>query len=132
MNRQNTLKRTALALAAIVVFAACSGSTPGDTTAPTTPSSEPTITEPLATMAGVQIVNFAFNEPAITVKVGDTVTWTNEENGIQHTTTADEGLWSSGSLDSGDVFEFTFSEPGTYTYLCTIHPSMTGTITVTE
>ncbi|VAW07896.1 hypothetical protein MNBD_ACTINO02-370 [hydrothermal vent metagenome] len=132
MNRQNTLKRTALALAAIVVFAACSGSTPGDTTAPTTQSSEPTITEPLATMAGVQIVNFAFNEPAITVKVGDTVTWTNEENGIQHTTTADEGLWSSGSLDSGDMFEFTFSEPGTYTYLCTIHPSMTGTITVTE
>jgi len=132
MNRQNTLKRTALALAAIVVFAACSGSTPGDTAAPTTPSSEPTTQAPLATMAAVQIVNFAFNEPAITVKVGETVAWTNDENGIQHTTTADEGLWSSGSLDSGDVFEFTFSEPGTYTYLCTIHPSMTGTITVTE
>jgi len=79
----------------------------------------------------VQIVNFAFNGSNTTVKVGDTVSWKNDEAGVPHTTTANGGLWNSGSLSTGGVFQITFSQAGTFTYRCTIHPSMTGTITVT-
>jgi plastocyanin len=137
MKRRNNINRLALTTAAILVFAACSGSTSTDaTTAPTatTPVAAAPTTEPASTLgpAEVDIVNFSFNEAETAVNVGDTVRWTNSENGIQHTTTADEGLWASGALDSGGVFEFTFTEPGTYSYFCSIHPSMTGTITVGE
>ncbi len=79
----------------------------------------------------VLIDNFVFEPQDLTVSVGDTVTWRNEDGGIPHTATADAGDWDSGSLGNGDTYSFTFTEPGTYTYLCTIHPSMTGTITVT-
>jgi plastocyanin len=137
MKRRNNTNRLALMTAGLLVFGACSGSTSTDsTTAPTTttaiaaaPTTEPALT---SGAAEVDIVNFSFNEAETTVKVGDTVSWTNSENGIQHTTTANEGLWASGALDSGGVFEFTFTEPGTYSYFCSIHPSMTGTITVGE
>jgi plastocyanin len=137
MKRKSNTGRLALLTAALLVIAACSGSTSTDsTTAPTTtiPVTAAPTTEPVSTSgtAEVDIVNFSFNEAETTVKVGDTVSWTNSENGIQHTTTANEGLWASGALDSGGVFEFTFTEPGTYTYFCSIHPSMTGTITVGE
>ncbi|GBE24545.1 amicyanin precursor [bacterium BMS3Bbin02] len=137
MKRQNNTKRLVLMTAGLLVVTACSGSTSTDsTTAPTTttPVTAAPTTEPVSTSgaAEVDIANFSFNEAEIAVKVGDTVTWTNSENGIQHTTTADEGLWASGALDSGGVFGFTFTEPGAYTYFCSIHPSMTGTTTVSE
>ena len=77
-------------------------------------------------------MNFRFNDHTTTVSVGDTVTFTNNEAGIAHTTTAIEGLWDSGNMNSGDTFDITFTEAGTFNFFCSIHPSMTGTITVTE
>ncbi|MBW3591173.1 MAG: cupredoxin domain-containing protein [Actinobacteria bacterium] len=70
------------------------------------------------------------------VSAGDTVIWVNEEESTPHTVTAGSeddpsGKFDSGNLDSGDTFEFTFEEPGTYEYYCDIHPgSMSGTVTV--
>jgi plastocyanin len=77
----------------------------------------------------IRIAGFAFSG-ATEVPVGTTVTVVNED-GSDHTWTADDGTFSSGNLAPGDTFEFTFDEPGTYTYACRIHPSMVGTITVT-
>ena len=58
------------------------------------------------------------------------MTWTND-GGVIHTTTSTDGLWDSGILDPGGTFSFTFDEAGTFEYLCSLHPSMVGTIVVT-
>ncbi len=88
-----------------------------------TPSSAP------ADTAAVTIQGFAFGPASINVAVGSSVSWTNQD-GTAHTVTADDGSFDSGSLAQGATFSQTFDTPGTYTYHCAIHPSMTGTITV--
>jgi plastocyanin len=78
----------------------------------------------------VSIVEYAFSPTPLTVAVGDTVTWTNED-GFDHTSTADEGdLWDSGPIAPGSTHEFTFDEAGTYAYHCDIHNFMKGEIVV--
>jgi plastocyanin len=80
----------------------------------------------------VTIQNFSFNPQVITVKVGTTITWT-DKDGAQHTVTSDSGptSFNSGPLTpSGGTFKFTFSQAGTYSYHCMIHPSMTATVIV--
>jgi plastocyanin len=79
---------------------------------------------------GVAIKDFAFGPDELFVSVGETVRWTNDEDGVGHTTTSDDGVWQSGTLNPGDTFEHTFDDAGTFTYFCSIHPSMTATITV--
>ena len=61
--------------------------------------------------------------------MGATVTAVNQD-GVSHTWTSDDDVWDSGGLASGESFEFTFDEPGEFSYFCSIHPQMTGTITV--
>src|SRR5215213_1494896 len=77
----------------------------------------------------VSIKDFSFSPAQITVPQGTTVTWTNE-GPSPHTTTADDGSWDSGTLQQGEDFSFTFDQPGTYTYHCSIHPDMTATVKV--
>jgi plastocyanin len=77
----------------------------------------------------VTIQGFAFNPQEITVAVGDTVTWTNMDSAT-HTVTFDEGDDSSGNIANGDTYEETFDTAGTFAYHCSIHSSMTGTVTV--
>lgn len=77
----------------------------------------------------VSIKNFAFAPDTITVKVGTTVTWTNNDQDA-HTVTAMDHTFASPALNPGDSFHFTFSKPGNYAYLCTIHPFMTATVVV--
>jgi plastocyanin len=79
--------------------------------------------------AAVQIANFTFKNPVVTVKPGTTVTWTNADD-IPHTVVSKDGLFKSKVLDSGDRFSFTFAKPGQFGYFCSIHPHMTGTIIV--
>ncbi len=67
----------------------------------------------------------------LTVAVGDTVTWTNDDDS-PHTVTAGGGAFDSGNLEPGQQFSFTFTTPGTYAYVCAYHEEMTGTITVVE
>ena len=73
--------------------------------------------------------NFDFAPMTLTVKAGTTVTWKNTD-GEPHTVTSDTGLFRSGALDQDDTFTFKFDKPGTYKYVCSIHPKMTGTIVV--
>ena len=79
--------------------------------------------------ADIVIASFSFGEP-LTVPVGTTVTVRNNDT-MAHTFTADDGSFDAGTLEVLDTFEITFDEPGTYAFHCDIHPSMTGTITVT-
>lgn len=85
----------------------------------------------VAKVAGpkISIENFQFSPTTVTVPVGTTVTWTNND-GELHTVTSSEKVFASAGLDAGEAFSYTFSTPGTYTYYCTLHPHMTGTIIV--
>ena len=77
----------------------------------------------------VSIVDFSFEPGQLTIAIGDTVTWTNDD-GAAHTATATGGAFDSGNIEPGDAFSFTFASAGEYAYLCTYHPEMTGTIIV--
>ena len=78
--------------------------------------------------AEITIQGFAFSGTR-TVPIGTTVEVTNQD-GVTHTWTSVDEVWNSGGLSSGDSFEFTFTDPGEYDYFCSIHPQMTGTLTV--
>ena len=80
----------------------------------------------------VSIKDMAFSPANISVKVGDTVTWTNHDS-IAHTVTETDGQTGpkSDSIEPGKSFVYTFDKAGTYKYNCSVHPSMTGTVTVT-
>jgi plastocyanin len=72
----------------------------------------------------------AFNPAEVTVSVGDTVTWTNNDS-VEHDVTADSfSSGEPGGMAPGDAFEHTFEEAGTFDYVCTVHPGMEGTVTV--
>ncbi len=77
----------------------------------------------------VSIVNMSFSPASLTVVAGSTVTWTNNDN-MTHTVTSDAMGFDSGNLPMGGKFSQMFSTAGTYTYHCTIHPNMKGTIIV--
>jgi len=97
--------------------------------APVTPAAPPTST---GGGNSISIKNFAFDPSSLTVKTGTVVTWLNQD-GAPHTIVSDTGspaTFSSDSLSTGASYKFTFTQPGTYTYHCSIHPSMKGTIIV--
>jgi plastocyanin len=76
----------------------------------------------------VSIDNFTFAPASITVKIGDTVTWTNRDD-IPHTIVS-AGKFRSKALDTDNSFSFTFTAVGDYQYFCSLHPHMTGIIKV--
>jgi amicyanin len=85
-----------------------------------------------ATANTVSIKDFAFTPSATTVKAGTTVTWTNRDQDPHTvTSTGSAGPLHSPTLQHGQTFRYTFTKPGHYDYLCTIHPFMTATVTVT-
>ncbi len=79
----------------------------------------------------VVIRNFGYGPKTITISAGQSVTWTNED-AIAHTATSDEGTWDTGTINKGESKTVRFANPGTYTYHCTPHPFMTGTVVVTQ
>lgn len=78
----------------------------------------------------VHISNFTFGPKIAAVKVGQTVTWTNDDD-IPHTVVATDKSFRSKVLDTGQSFSFTFTKPGQVAYFCSLHPMMTGKVTVT-
>lgn len=79
----------------------------------------------------VVIDNFAFAPKTLTVAAGSEVVWINRDN-EPHTVvfSGEAKLFKSPALDTDDKFSFVFKEPGTYSYYCSVHPHMTGTIVV--
>ncbi|MGV9299999.1 cupredoxin domain-containing protein [Amycolatopsis sp. NPDC003676] len=134
------MKHFLLITAAALALTACAASPPAAPPPAATPMASmpgmtPTPSPPAAassTANAVAIKDFAFAPAATTVKKGTTVTWTNQDQDA-HTVTSQGsgGPLRSPTLQTGQSYQYTFSTPGTFEYLCTIHPFMTATVTVT-
>lgn len=79
----------------------------------------------------VDIHNFAFMPPQLTIARGTRVVWTNRDDEAHVVTSASGAFKGSAALDTGDRFALAFDQPGAYPYFCAIHPMMRGTIDVT-
>jgi amicyanin len=137
MPRRTSWRVAALAAASTVALAACGAAAAGTGSTPATPastaSSTPAAPSTGPTAAGraeVGIINFTFTPAALTIKLGTTVVWTNKD-AIAHTVDFMTGNINSKVLNRNDQFTYTFTTPGTYNYICSIHPFMHGSVTVT-
>lgn len=125
-------KRATAALAVLLLLGACSS----------------TRTQEDTKGVQVRVVNIAYSPSSLDVSVGDTVTWTSEDEGVRHTVTSGEpagdtvpgvsegapakpdGTFDGALDDAGATFTFTFDTTGSYAYFCEVHPSMTAEINV--
>jgi amicyanin len=105
-----TLRALVASIALIVFFVMCNGNAN-------------------AADAQVKIANFTFEPPVLTVKVGTTVTWVNDDD-IPHLVSEKDGKFRSSALDTDATFAQTFNDAGTIEYFCVLHPHMTGKIVV--
>jgi YVTN family beta-propeller protein len=98
--------------------------------APAAPAATPVspAAAPQPAAASVSIVNFSFNPKSLAVKAGQTVAFTNNDS-VTHTTTS--SAWDSRDIQPGSSYTLTApSQPGSYAFHCSIHPSITGTLVV--
>jgi plastocyanin len=91
------------------------------TEAPAAPS------QTVAAPRTVDIKNFAFAPSALTVPKGTKITWTNNDSAPHK---IDSDSFNSATLSQGQSFSYTFNQAGTFSYFCSLHPSMKGSITV--
>lgn len=131
------MRRTAISAVATLTLglalglAGCSSSSSTPSTSPSSAASQPTATSTtIPSGKSVTISNFAFDPAAITAPAGSAIAWTNQDSTAHTVTFDDTSIKSSGNLAQGDTFTATFPKPGTYAYHCAIHPSMTGTVTI--
>ena len=121
-----------LLVGALAASACGGGSKEKATPAATSPAGTPKTTQAAATPgaqgASVEIKNFAFEPKTVTIKVGQAVTWTNQDSAA-HTVAGDGGI-DSGDLSKGKSYSKTFDTEGAFDYHCSIHPSMTGQVIV--
>lgn len=129
-----------VALILVAAFVVAAGGASGAVATPGagTPSASPAATPgtPAAAKAVTIIIkDFAFVPANVTVKVGTTVTWINQ-GPTPHTTTAydqqGKKIWDSNILLKGQKYSVTFKSPGSFDYLCTLHPFMKGHLTVVK
>jgi plastocyanin len=114
MKKIISLSLVSVLMVSIIFFACSKSSTPAmNTNNPNT----------------VSIKNMAFSPPALNVAANTTVTWVNND-AITHTVTADDGSFDSGNIAPGSSFTHTFTGVGTWSYHCSIHPMMTGSVMV--
>ncbi|WP_326710683.1 cupredoxin family copper-binding protein [Streptomyces sp. NBC_01474] len=125
------------ALCLVTTLTGCSGSgdgSPSSSSPPASPSA-PASASPLSSESGkgevkVTIKGFAFHPATFEVSPGTKITVTNEDSAT-HTLTADDKSFDTGDLAQGKSATFTApSKPGSYSYICTIHTNMKGTLTV--
>lgn len=120
----------AVLAASVISSPGCGRARPvASTPAPTTGVSI-TAPPPAAGATQVTIDGLAFAPPNLTVPAGTTVTWTNRDE-EPHTVAASDGSFHSPGMGTGATFAHTFSAPGTFDYVCSIHPMMRGTVVVT-
>jgi plastocyanin len=120
-----------LLLCAVVALAAagCGG---GDDNGGSSSGSAPSTSAASSSGGGVAIKmqNIQFAPKDVTVKVGQKVTWTNDDS-TDHNVTAESGAdFKSKDFGNGETFSFTPDKAGTIKYECTLHPGMTATLTV--
>ncbi len=127
-----------VAVVAVVLGFTMIGPT-GQTPPPVQPpqSQEFFISQPLGSAFPDNDLNF--DPPDVTISVGDTVTWVNDDENIHTATHRSEdpdlipsppALFDSETVEPGEEFSFTFSEAGEFQYFCKFHPWMGGVVTV--
>ncbi len=129
-HRQRRFLRLAVpfALLGSVLLVGCSKSSKSSAS---TTTAKPVSVTPVNQVANVKVTEYAFTQPSVTVKVGQAVLWTNDGN-VDHTVTetAADSI-ASPEIKPGQTYTLTFQTPGTYAYICSIHPdSMKGTVIV--
>jgi plastocyanin len=139
-------------LAALLTLAACSGGTspaPAATTAASAPAgggasapaggaSAPAgggaacASAPAGSSAAVTVTikDFKFSPQPVQAKVGDVVAWTNQDGTTPHSATMDTAGCDTNTINGGATAMLVFSQPGTYTYHCAIHPTQMKDYTV--
>jgi plastocyanin len=129
------MKRILLVLCAVVALAAagCGGSDDNggsDTSGGAGAGSTSTAPSSGGGDVAIKMQNIAFDPKSTTVKVGQKITWTNDDS-TDHNVTADSGAdFKSKDFGKDGTFSFTPDKAGTIKYECTLHPGMTATITV--
>ena len=78
----------------------------------------------------IEIKDFAFNPQTITVKSGEKITWINRDEEPHTVVSVGKQFKKSSALDTDQTYTITVGAPGTYSYFCSVHPKMTGTIVV--
>ena len=127
------MRRILLALCAVVALAAagCGGSDGSSTSSGSSASTSTAAASSSGGGVAVKMANIAFDPKAVTVKVGQKITWTNDDT-TDHNVTAESGAdFKSDNFGKGGTFSFTPTKAGTIKYVCTIHPGMSATLTVT-
>lgn len=81
--------------------------------------------------AEVEIEDFAYRPDPVTIEEGGKVIWKNRDS-VPHTATAVDGSFDTDTIEEDKLKSETFKEPGTYEYVCSIHPQMHGTVEVVE
>ncbi len=128
---------TATTTPSAATTAGSGASSPGTSTAataavsPSSAAAAPTAGAATTGDQAVTIKGFAFAPQALKITVGTKVTWTNQDSFAHNVTSADKSFASDPKMGGGATFSYTFATPGSYTYICTIHSYMTGTVTVT-
>jgi plastocyanin len=80
----------------------------------------------------IEIKDFAFNPQTITVKSGEKITWINRDEEPHTIVSVEKQFKKSPALDTDEKFTVVAGSPGTYSYYCSVHPKMTGTIVVKQ
>jgi len=130
----------AIAVGATLVILLTGDETSGGSSASSEPAAKPAqsaggtggqATAPAggAGAGAVEIIDFKFDPEPITVKAGTEIQWTNVDS-APHTATADDGSFDTGELAEGETGSATLDQPGEISYVCDIHPFMTGTVVV--
>ena len=103
---------------------------PAPTSRPVTATPKPAAPNPVARVRKTVIKNISYLQPKITVAVGTTVEWTNNDP-LPHSVTAVDKSFNSGLIQPGKSYRHTFTRAGTFNFYCIPHPFMKGVITVT-
>jgi amicyanin len=95
-------------------------------------ASVPIVTLGASELAEIHIKNFSFGPASLKVKAGTAVTWINDDEEPHNVVNIGQPtrLFRSGGMDGDDRYSFTFDEPGTYQYICSVHPYMHGEVVV--
>jgi plastocyanin len=136
------LVSAAAVAAAVLALAGCGGSS-SSTAGSGSASATATASTPAGTASAsatgtragavaIRMQNIEFSPKTAKVRVGEKITWTNDDS-VQHNVTATKGAsFKSANFGQGGTYTFTAKKPGTISYTCTIHPGMDGTLTVTK
>jgi plastocyanin len=125
----------ALVISAALLVAGCGSSSKDNSTAAAPAATTAAATTPAAPSGNagavaISMKNISFSPKSVTVKVGQTVTWTNDDS-VDHNVTADNNEFSaSDNFGKGKTFSYKPTKAGTIKYNCTIHPGMEGTLIV--